>query len=222
VILQVSFEAPIGTRRDSRSLQLRGVEEVTVAAPRIADAMVHGTPIGQSAHVGNLVGEETRGYRKQYGEMLAAIGLIGFAYPGDTWSGYGFYGRLHYEAQHYAIGIDLRLGGSSDGAGDAALAGISLGARYFFTEEDITPFVSGGAGIMWIGLRHEYASTLTSDARLSGSGLAGFGDVGMEFMRLHESRFDVLARLDVPFFDLEATGHHRYTMPFSIMASFSF
>jgi hypothetical protein len=223
VILQVGYESPIGRRIDGRTLQLSGIEEVTVAAPRLADSLVRGTPMGDTAKVDNLVGQETRTYSKEYGEVLFGIGLLGFALPGDTWSGYGMYGRLHYEAARYAFGLDLRLGGSSDGAGDAALGGISLGGRYFFSEANVTPFAGGGAGILWLGVYREYDDGVAGGEReLDGSGLAGFGEVGIEFMRLHSSRVDILVRVDAPLFDLEGDGRDHYVLPVSLMASFSF
>ena len=51
VFVQVIFESPIGTPVQSRSLQLNGIEEVSVAAPRVADSIVHGTPLEKTAKV---------------------------------------------------------------------------------------------------------------------------------------------------------------------------
>ena len=232
VILQVSFESPIGTTVDSRSLQLNGIEEVSVAAPRIADSLVHGTPLGKTAKIDTLVGQETRVYTKQYGETLFAFGVLGYALPDKTWGGYGVFGRLYYEAQRYAVGLDLRLGTSGNSDGDSSLVGLSVGARYFLSGDDISPFVGGGAGILWLGQKHRYGDETPANSyaydsyddrtQLRGSGLAAFGEVGCEFLRMHRSRLDASVRADAPFFDLEGRGHHRYTMPVSLQLSYSF
>lgn len=221
LILQVTFESPIGVAQQDRSMQLRGVEEVAVAAPRLAEAILRGAEVAETARVDNLVGQETRSYAKQYGEMMFGVGLIGFALPDTIWGGYGAYGRLHYEAAHYAIGGDLRLGGTDQTQRDAHLAGLSLGGRYFLLEGDVTPFVGGGAGILWLTLEDRRALVT-----YRGSGLAGFGEAGVEFLRLHETRFDILLRIDVPAFELEESSaggtRSKYRMPVALMASFSF
>jgi hypothetical protein len=232
VFMQVIFESPIGTPVQSRSLQLNGIEEVSVAAPRIADSIVHGTPLANTAKVATLVGEETRVYAKKYGETMFAFGILGYALPNETWAGYGVFGRLYYEAERYAVGLDLRLATSGASDGDSSLIGVSVGGRYFLNEDDISPFAGGGAGILWIGQKRTYASTpMPSSAyypdeggrtQLRGSGLVAFGEVGVEFLRMHKTRLDAFLRADAPFFDLEGGGHHRYTVPISIQVSYSF
>lgn len=233
VFVQVIFESPIGTPVQSRSLQLNGIEEVSVAAPRIADSIVHGTPLEKTAKVTNLVGEDTRVYQKKYGETMFAFGVLGYALPDGTLAGYGVFGRLYYEAERYAVGLDLRLGTSGTSDGDSSLIGLSVGARYFLNADDISPFVGGGAGILWIGQKRSYGGNTSNQTsgsypeddyrtQLRGSGLAAFGEAGVEFLRMHKTRLDVLLRADAPFFDMEGDGRHRYTIPISLMASYSF
>jgi hypothetical protein len=141
------------------------------------------------------------------------------------------FARLYYEAERYAVGIDLRVGGSGQSDGDSSLIGLSVGGRYFLNADDISPFVGGGAGILWIGQKRDYGTTPASSSgyyeyedrtQLRGSGLAAFGEVGVEFLRMHNTRFDALLRADAPFFDLEGDGHHRYTVPISLQLSYSF
>jgi hypothetical protein len=240
VIVQVSYESPIGTRTDSRSLRLNGIEEMVVAAPRLAESLVRGTPLSSTAKVDTLVGQETRSYAKEYGETMFAIGIMGYALPGDAWGGYGLYANLRYEAKRYAVGIDLRLGLSSDNDGDSDLAALGLGARYFLSDADITPYVGGGASIMWLGVQRDYEQPMTSDGTvvppdsvyydydyydgtpLDGSGPALFAEFGVEFLRMHNSRIDAAIRLDAPVFQLHGDGHERYTMPISLLISYAF
>ncbi len=229
VVLEVAYEAPVGTREQARTLQLNGIEEVAVAAPRIADSLVHGTPLAQTAKLHSLVGQETRPYQKEYGETKFALGVLGFALPDDTYGGFGAFGRVYYEAARYAVGVDLRVGGSSSGNGDASLVGISVGARYFLNEADISPFVGGGVGILWLGAQRRYDAPASSSVRydyftLDGSGMGAFGELGVEFLRLHGSRLDAMVRVDTPFFTLHDSGdgHEHYALPISLMASYSF
>jgi hypothetical protein len=227
VVLDVGFEAPVGTRAQGRSLQLNGVEEVSVAAPRIADSLLRGTPLDKTAKLQTLVGSETRPYAKQYGETKIAVGVLGFALPGDTFAGYGAFGRVYYEAARYAVGLDLRFGASSSGEGDASLVGISVGARYFLNEADTSPFVGGGVGILWLGVDRRYDAPPRSGSTyayssLTGSGFSTFGEAGVEFLRMHGARFDAMLRVDAPIFTLRADGHRHYTLPIALMASYSF
>ena len=167
-------------------------------------------------------------YAKKYGETLFAFGVLGYALPDETLAGYGVFGRLYYEAERYAVGLDLRLGTSGDSDGDSSLIGVSVGGRYFLNADDISPFVGGGAGILWLGQKRNYGSAPMSTSgyypeddyrtQLSGSGLAAYGEVGVEFLRMHNTRLDALLRADAPFFDLEGDGHHRYTVPISLPA----
>jgi hypothetical protein len=236
IILQVSYESPIGTRTDSRSLRLNGIEELVVAAPRVAESLVHGTPISSTAKVDTLVGQETRSYAKAYGETLFGIGIMGYSLPDDTWAGYGVVARLYYEAIRYSVGAEVRLGTSAEADGDSSFASIGLGARYFFNEADISPFIGGGASIMWLsayrkfsdqpsvpnnslnGFNYDYGGRTSID----GSGLAPFAEVGVEFLRLHDSRLDAALRLDAPTFKLHGDNHARYTMPISLLVTYSF
>jgi hypothetical protein len=227
LVLDVDFEAPVGTRARGRSLQLNGVEEVSVAAPRIAESLLRGTPVDQTAKVQTLVGGETRSYPKQYGETKVGIGVLGFALPGDTFAGYGIFGRVYYEAARYAVGLALRFGTSSSGEGDASLIDISVGARYFLNEADTSPFVGGGVGILWLGVDRTYtappkAGSLVTSSSLHGSGFDAFGEVGVEFLRMHGARFDALLRLDAPMFSMHDAAHRHYTLPIALMASYSF
>ncbi len=61
--------------------------------------------------------------------------------PGRLWR----VRRLYYEATRYAVGADLRVGGSGASDGDASLVGVSVGGRYFLGSGDITPFFGCGA-----------------------------------------------------------------------------
>ena len=225
VVLHVSYESPVGRELRSRRLQLSNIEEMTVAAPRVADALLQGKALAETAKVDNLVGEETRTSRKETGDTFFAIGVLGFSLPDDAWAGYGAIARFHYETARYAISIDARIGGSSQRDGDAHLYGIAVGGRYFLSDADVSPYVGGGLGVLWIGLRESvFNPTYSYDEYRSreGSGLAPFAEAGVELLRMHRSRLDLGLRLDVPLYEIEGGGDKSYALPISLLASYSF
>jgi hypothetical protein len=225
VVLHVSYESPVGRELRSRRLQLGSIEEMTVAAPRVADALLQGKALAETAKVDNLVGEETRKSRKQSGETFFAIGVFGFTLPDEAWAGYGVIGRFHYETARLAISIDARIGGSAKRDGDAHLYGIAVGGRYFLSDADFAPYLGGGFGVLWLGVRDDVWDPTFSYEEYrsrSGSGLAPFAEAGLEMLRMHDSRLDIGLRLDVPFYEIEGAGEKSYALPVSLLASYSF
>src|SRR5262249_19805538 len=74
VVLGVEQEGgTVGSTVDSRHMRLQGIEEVTVAAPRIAESLVRGTPLPETEKVDNLVGEETRQPKSKPGKTHFAL-----------------------------------------------------------------------------------------------------------------------------------------------------
>ena len=237
LLLKVTFESPIGTAIESNTLQLARIEEMPVAATRMADAIVNHKPVADTAKMNTLVGEETRPYEKKQGELSIGAGVFGFgAFNSDVAAGYGVYAQLFYEVLRYGVGAELRAGGSSFDSGDASMTSISLSSRYFFMDGDITPFVGGGFGVMWFSDRGDTSVPPPISGpntvyyyddyqRFEGSGIAAHGDVGVEFLRMHDVRFAAHLRVDAPLFTLHEMGNEsysRYVLPVSLMASFSF
>jgi hypothetical protein len=229
VVLHVSYEAPVGEELRAQRLQLGSVEEVPVAAPRVADALLLGKPLAESARVDNLVAEETRKSRKKTGETFFAIGVLGFAIPDDTWAGYGAFARFHYQTTAYAVGIDGRIGTSTENDGDAHLGGLSVGGRYYLGDADVTAFLGGGLGVLWFGTRehsdpvlNEYGYYEHDEYAHAGSGLAPFLEGGVELLRMHDSRLDIGLRVDLPLFEIGEGNDKSYAVPTSLFASYSF
>ncbi|HMI90615.1 MAG TPA: hypothetical protein VK509_04590, partial [Polyangiales bacterium] len=231
VLLHVSYEAPVGQELRSRRLQLSDIEEMTVAAPRIADALVHDKPLSETANIANLVGEDTRRARKASGESFFALGIFGFTIPDDAWAGYGVLARFHYQTLDYAVSLEGRLGTSTANDGDAHLYGLAVGGRYFFGDGDVAPFLGGGLGVLWVGVEgaapglsgsepnYAYASDPTER---EGSGLAPFVEVGIELLRMHDSRLDAALRADLPLYEIGTDDDQAYALPVSLLASYSF
>jgi hypothetical protein len=228
LVVRLSRETPLGTEIDSRSLRLQSIDELPVAAPRLARALHAGAPVEETAGMKSLVGDETRTYRKKSGETLFAVGVHGHSLLGaPVTAGYGVYARLYYETPAYSVGASARVGGSSSADGDGHLYGVSVNARAFFSDADIGPFVGGGVGILWLGWDEPGSSSgetyeTWDDREYSGGGLAPYLEAGVELMRHHGGRLEILARLDVPVFEAEAGSDGAYAVPLSLMAAYSF
>lgn len=202
VILTVAQERPVGTEVDARTLSLASIEEVPVAAERIARALKAGEPVAETATVDSLVGEETRQYQKKHGEFFWSLGIAGgYALNADSGIVPGLAFGGFYETSRVAIGVDLRfVAGKDDGAGTAAMS-FGVGARWFLTDTDFSPFVGGGLSFLTI------STDGTDDGgdyeELSKTGLGAKVELGVEALRLHESRLIAALQVDVPFFELE-------------------
>ena len=131
-------------------MRLQSIEEVDVAAPRLADAIVHGVPLVETEKVDNLVGAETRQPKSKPGKVHFALGLIGMAPPlGDgLGASPGLILDTHYETgnQRLELGGSFRFGVGSGGdqTPNSSSVIFSLGGRYFTSDTDFSPYVGGG------------------------------------------------------------------------------
>jgi hypothetical protein len=195
-------------------MRLQGIEEVTVAAPRIAESMVHGTPLPETEKVDNLVGDETRQPKSRPGKTHFALGLVGITPPLDRGltPSPGIDLDVHYETgnQRLELGGSMRFGGA-DGSSTDVLSGFfifSLGTRFYTTDTDVSPYVGGGLTFSYLNLALPSAG-YSGD----GDGLGAYLNAGVEVLRTHHAHLAIGARLDVPFFALknkEYSGTYCY------------
>ena len=225
VILRVSYEAPVGRVQDSRSLTLSGLEETPRAAPRIADAIVNGTALEDTATVDSLVQEETRVYKKKHGEFMWGVGIIGTHVPGlDVPVGPGVLISLYYETPNFAVGSEMRMSGGVGEDDQFFFYSWGIGGRYFFLDGNWSPYVGGG--LAFDGLVFNKTAW---EEEVDADGAAGMGayiDVGFEFLRLYGTRLSAHFRVDLPFFDVGSNwfgqgGGASYFVPLSFGVGFS-
>jgi hypothetical protein len=206
IILSVAREGDTpGSTADSREMRLQGVEEVMVAAPRIADSIVKGTTLAETEKVDNLVGQDTRQPKSKPGKTHFALGLVGILPPLDQGltpaPGVNF--DVHYEtgSQQLELGGSIRFGGG-DGGGQAAVSNgffiFSLGARGYTSDTDFSPYIGGGLAWSYLSLHASGA-----DVSASGNGLGFYADAGVEILRTHHAHLAVGARLDLPAYSLK-------------------
>jgi len=204
IILSVAEEGTtIGSTVDSREMRLQGIEEVDVAAPRIAASIVHGVPLVETEKVDNLVGGDTRMPKSRPGTVHFALGLVGMAPPLDQGlsPAPGLMLDIHYETpnQRFELGGAFRGGGgsASNQSPSIGFAIFSVGGRYYTADTDFSPYVGGG--LSW-----GYLNLSVPGQNISGdnSGLGAYVDAGVEILRTHHTHLALGARLDVPFFAL--------------------
>jgi hypothetical protein len=209
IILSVAREgeAP-GSTADSREMTLHGIEEVAVAAPRIASSIVHGTPLPDTQTVDNLVGQETREPKTKPGKLHFALGLNGTFAPFDQGLSVAPGGLLdlHYEMSQFEFGGSLRFGGgsSSNTSPTAAFFEASLGGRYFSSDRDVSPYIGGGLSWSFFNL-----NVPSSGFDGNNSGLGAYIDGGIELMRTHHAHLAMGVRVDVPFFALNNSNTYE-------------
>jgi hypothetical protein len=192
---------------DERELRLHGIEEASVAAPRLAESIVHRTPIAETEKFDNIVGEESRRPTKKPGSVHFSLGLLGNLPPLDQGIGPapGLDLHVHYETKSFELGGGLRFGGGQVNRTSPTMAFFmaEVGGRYFFSDADFSPYLGGG--FAWDVL------SLTIPGGFSGTnaGLGSYFDVGVEFLRTYHTHLSAGFRADVPFFSLNSSEYNN-------------
>jgi hypothetical protein len=194
VVLTLVETQPNGPRTE-KQLVLSGIEEVPVAAPRLADAIAETKVIEETQNVTNIVGTEARPYKKKTSEVHALLEMVGLAAIGPkSGSGAGVQLGIAAGSESWAFLGELRLaGGATD---HVALTG---GTRHFFSTSDTSPFAGMGMGI----------ETMNVD-RNTGGGLAFYLEAGVDVLRTRQFGGLVGVRFDVPTFAIDKGGTRYY------------
>jgi hypothetical protein len=201
VILSVTVEPEPGVIQDERHLTLSDIEEVPVAAPRLAEGIVHGTPIAETVKVDNVVGEEARPYKRRSGSVHFAMGIIGVLPPlgaANIDPAPGLALELHYETPRFAAFVDTRFAGTTTehSTTEISYQALAIGGRYYTSDSDFSPYLGGGLAFSHATLR---------DTGFSGEngGFGAFGEVGIEALRTHQAHLTFGVRVDLPFYSME-------------------
>ena len=239
IIVRLSHENPIGTIIIERQLTLANIEEMIPAAPRLVDALVHGKPIDATVDMESVTEQEARKLRKISGESLWRVGIFGTFIPGtDIAAKPGFEYGWSYETPSYAVGTEFRFStgdGDEEDSENFSFFAFSIGGRYFFNKRNISPYAGGGLAIVnasyktrvrkrkeWFGSAERYTELWGeewewTDEYDSDTGLGAYAVVGIEALRLSESRLKLELRLDRPLFKLPSQD----IMPTTFGISFS-
>lgn len=216
---------------DQRTATLSGLEEILVAGPRLAEALVSGKTLEGTATVTTILNEEAhvpkaRGGRLGYDFGVTGTSAFGFAALPSA----GAYTALHYEtASRVGLKLEARLGGVG---GQTKVSGgtLDVGSRYFTSDRDTSPYIGGGVGFgFWENSAPAVSSgpnSYTYTESVQGSGFNAYATAGMQFMRVERVAFDVGVRVDAPMFGLNHSFRGglptKYMVPASLNLGLSF
>ncbi len=234
IFVRLGEESPVGTVVEERQIMLAGIEEMVSAAPRLVDALVNRKPIDSTIDMETVTEQDARIHRKISGESLWHVGILGTSIPGtDIIAEPGFAFGWYYETPSFAVGTEYRGSGrdnyEDDNDGFSFFAW-SIGGRYFFNKQNISPYVGGGLAIVnasyetlvegdWQDDGYNEFHYYDSDYHDSEDdfGLGAYIVAGIELLRLTESRLNLELRIDRPFFSLPSQD----MMPITFGISFS-
>ncbi len=199
VIVTVAYHAPIGVVQRSRRVVISSLDEIVVAGPRLAEAIVKDVPIEDTERVDNVLTEDAKRSVKKRGRTRVALGLNTVVLPANGSFGPGLAGELLYDTNSFTIGAMANFASLKGDADTGAYLAIRIGGRYFLGPGDFAPYIGGGASLSTMSSgQDDY-----SDPELQGGGAGVYGEVGFEMLRTHRTRLALGARIDVPFFGLE-------------------
>jgi hypothetical protein len=196
VILTATREgdAP-GSTVDAREVRLQGIEEASVAAPRVADALVHGIPLA------DVDSSRANANARPPSKVHFALGLVGQFPPLDRSAtpapGVDF--ELLVDLAPFEVLGNFRFGAdSTDRTVGVTFVDFSMGARYFPNDGDVSPYL--GAGFAWSYFN--VTDNAHNDFDGDHTGLGAYGEAGIEFLRTHHTHLAFGVRLDLPFYSL--------------------
>ena len=212
VLVTVKREEPAATV----TVELRGLEEVPSASPRIADTLVHGLAFAQTQRVDNLLEAETRPARAKKGSVKFTAGVADVESIGHGARAAGFSLGLLYATPRFALPAEMRFAWDDAASGEPSLGlfSFSVGGRGYLSKRDVSPYLGGGVGILRLqadegfypyegaeGNRYFYGERF---------GFAPYVEAGVEMLRLHRGRIGLQVRADLPLWSLDSPAMEVY------------
>jgi len=204
---------------DERRLFINGIEEVPVASDRLVDALVTGKKFDETLKADNVVSAETVTPKQRTMQASLFMGISGMGGLGGSSSpSAGVQLDLDFRLQSFSLVMQGRAGGIGSASDLLSYATLGGGARYFLSDGDTSTFLGAGASLAY------FQANQTSAPQFTGSGLAGYGEIGVAFLRSSKMGALVSLRADVPMFSLtqqsneegQGGGATQYIVPVSI------
>jgi hypothetical protein len=211
VIVTVKRENPAA----SVTVELRGLEEIPSASPRIADALVHGLAFAQTQRVDNLLEAETRPARAKKGSVKFTAGVADVESIGHGARAAGLSLGLLYATPRFALPAEMRFAWDDSGSGEPSLDlfSFSVGGRGYLSKRDVSPYLGGGVGILRLQADEgSYPYEGVQGGYFYGErfGVAPYVEAGVELLRLHRGRIGLHVRADLPLWSLESPATEVY------------
>jgi hypothetical protein len=207
-VLALEQRDSAGNLVGQRQVTLQSIEETTVAAPRLADALLKGVPIEGTQRVDNLLEQETREQKRKWGATYWGPGIGGTALPGGVrLVAPTFVLAVYHETDDVAVGGDLvasKQESHNDDGKDASFTALSVGGRYFLSDGDLTPFVGGGSSWSWVSLSD-------GDWHGEADGFSLHAEAGIEALRMYKTRLVVGVRATLPVYRVEPERLYSWT-----------
>lgn len=197
-LVRIARKGVAGQPDAVEQIRLARLGDIDKAAPRLAEALTGGRALAQSQEMETVTAAEAQKMEKKDGDFMWGVGVYGIGVIGtDDIGSVGFQVAATYETPVIGVHSAMRFGGAGGtGQDDAAFFEFSVGGRYFFSPSNTSVFVGGGLSGLTLG-------STTGDATYFGGGLGGYGEAGVEFLRLYRSRLAIEVRASIPFFDAE-------------------
>jgi hypothetical protein len=185
---------------------LSGLDEVDIAAPRLATSLIEAKPLADTRNVDNVITEEGRTPKKVATVVGATLGTYVLTSLGESSAPSGGVDvGLGFRTGRVGLSGDGRLGGIGSGATKLSNVSLDVGGRFYFFNDDFSPFIGGG-----VGLSH------FSRGERSGGGAGAYATLGIEAMRSSHVGVVVAARVDLPFYSLEQDKEDRYPYDYAL------
>lgn len=208
-IIRIARERAPGQPDKTEQIRLATLSDIDRAAPRLAEAMTGGRNLEESQEMQTVTRAEARKMEKKDGEFLWGIEMFGVGFGGtDAIGAFGFGGSFGYETPEMGITVNFRGGGAGgSNSTNTVFTEFTIGGRYFFSPSNTSVFIGGGVGGMFLSHREGDDYELP---QYSGGGLGGYGELGVEFLRLHGSRLSIEGRVSAPMFRLSYDDDDYY------------
>jgi hypothetical protein len=207
------------TREDtgaSVSVRVEGVEEIPVAAPRIASALAHGLGFATTQRVDNLLEDEVKPAKTKKGSVKFSLGVADVESPGHGARAAGFSLGVLYASPRFALPAEIRFAFDDYQGGEPELDlfSISVGGRTYLSKRDWSPFLGAGLGVLRLAASEdEFTETGYPGPDYFYAdrfGLAAYVEAGVEVLRLHRGRIALHVRADLPTWSLESDAYPVY------------
>ena len=246
IFVRLSQEEPVGSIVAEQQMTLANIEEMIPAAPRLVEALLLRKSIDATVDMESVTEHDARELRKISGESLWNMGIYGISLPGAGITakptlGFGW----SFERPSFAAVTDFRFRMQEEGdlfeSDDERFSFFawSIGGKYFLQKQNISPYVGGGFAILgveyestnrvkkrkeWFGSAERYRELWGEEwewvdeySSEGANGLGAYVAVGIEALRLTESRLKLELRVDRTFFKLP----RQDTFPITFGISFS-